>query len=56
MELKNDLFVNVDKKTEQETENFYEEVLEERTKLETQREDDEVSGVTTKEEEQESKP
>ena len=55
MELNNDLFVNVDKETGQEKENFYEEVLEERTKLETQRENDEVSGVTTEEQEQESK-
>lgn len=55
MELKNDLFVNVGKETEQEKENFYEEVLEERTKLEPTQENDEVSGVTTKEPEQESK-
>ncbi|RLD33436.1 MAG: hypothetical protein DRI83_09395, partial [Bacteroidetes bacterium] len=56
MELKNDLFVNVGKETEQEKENFYDEVLEERTKLEPTQENDEVSGVTTKEPEQESKP
>ena len=56
MELKNDLFVNVGKETEQEKENFYDEVLEERTKLEPTQESDEVSGVTTKEPEQELKP
>ncbi|MBE9485345.1 MAG: hypothetical protein IMY74_10890, partial [Bacteroidetes bacterium] len=47
MELKNDLFVNVGKETEQEKENFYDEVLEERTKLEPTQENDEVSGVAT---------
>ncbi len=47
MELKNDLFVNVDKETEQGGENFYDEVLEERTKLETKQENDDVAGTTT---------
>ncbi len=45
MELNNDLFVNVGKEKEQGKENFYEEVLEERTKLETKQEPDDVSGI-----------
>ena len=45
--MNNDLFVNIDKETEQGRENFYDEVLEERTKLETKKEPDDVSGETT---------
>jgi len=55
MELNNDLFVNVDKETEQGKENFYDEVLEERTKLEPQLETDEKSSATTSEQNQEAK-
>ncbi len=49
MELKNDLFVNVDKETEQGGENFYDEVLEERTKLESTTETDVATSTTTTE-------
>ena len=49
MELNNDLFVNIDKETEQGRENFYDEVLEERTKLETKKETVEVSRTTIEE-------
>ena len=55
MELKNDLFVNIDKETGQGEENFYNEVLEERTKLDTKRETDAVSVTTTNDQLKESK-
>jgi len=48
MELKNDLFVNVDKETEPGRENFYDEVLEERTKLETKKSTEESPSRQTK--------
>ena len=55
MELNNDLFVNVDKEKEQGKENFYNEVLEERTKLESELDSDEVTIATTKDQNQEAK-
>ncbi len=54
MELNNDLFVNVGKETEQEEENFYDEVLEKRVKLETKQEIEKVSNVTTEDQKPES--
>lgn len=47
MELNNDLFVNIDKETEQEKENFYEEVLEGRSKLEVKPEATEIAPADT---------
>jgi len=55
MELKNDLFVNVDKETEQKGENFYDEVLEERTKLETRKDTKEVTSKPTTTDSQQTK-
>jgi ribonucleoside-diphosphate reductase alpha chain len=54
MELNNDLFVNVGKEKEQAKENFYDEVLEERTKLDKTKEGDELTSATTKEQTQEA--
>ena len=55
MELKNDLFVNIDKETGQGKENFYNEVLEERTKLDNKHDSDDLSGAKTNDHLQESK-
>ena len=55
MELKNDLFVNIDKDTEQKGENFYDEVLEERAKLEAKKDTEEATSAEATTDSQQTK-